>query len=119
MFVFKTVKIRSYEVGLYFRDGEFKRLLGEGRHWFFDPLGKVRIDVVSVHAGGRRVTANRGRPTLLSDGMGQIKALLKRSFQKRADSAFWPERVKLHTGRVGDLPRHPFDSLQQSIAGAK
>ena len=26
MFLFKRVKIRSYEVGLHFRDGEFKRL---------------------------------------------------------------------------------------------
>lgn len=47
MFLFKTVKIRSYEVGLYFRDGEFRGLLGEGRHRLFDPLGKVRVDVVS------------------------------------------------------------------------
>jgi regulator of protease activity HflC (stomatin/prohibitin superfamily) len=52
MFVFKTIKIRSYEVGLYFRDREFKGLLGEGRHWFFDPLGKVRVDVVSMRDAG-------------------------------------------------------------------
>ena len=42
MFLFKRVKIRSYEVGLYFRDGEFQGLLSAGRHWLFDPLGKVR-----------------------------------------------------------------------------
>ena len=47
MFLFKRFKIRSYEVGLYFRDGEFRGLLGAGRHWLFDPLGKVRVDVVS------------------------------------------------------------------------
>jgi hypothetical protein len=47
MFLFKKVKIRSYEVGLYFRDGEFRQLLGAGRHWMFDPLGKVRVDIVS------------------------------------------------------------------------
>lgn len=47
MFIFKTVKIRSYEVGLYFRDREFKGLLGEGRYWFFDPFWKVRVTVVS------------------------------------------------------------------------
>lgn len=45
--MFKTVKIRNYEIGLLFRDGEFKGLLGAGRHWFFDPLGKVRVSVVS------------------------------------------------------------------------
>lgn len=47
MFLFKRIKIRSYEVGLYFREGEFKGLLGAGRHWLFDPFGKVRVDVVS------------------------------------------------------------------------
>lgn len=47
MFGFKDYKIRSYEAGLLFRDGEFRGLLGEGRHWFFDPLGKVHVDVVS------------------------------------------------------------------------
>ena len=44
------VKVRSYEMGLYFRDGEFKGLLGEGRYWFMDPLGKVRIEMVSQRA---------------------------------------------------------------------
>lgn len=48
MFIFKTVKIRSYEVGLYFRDREFMGLLGQGRHWFFDPLHKVRVETVSM-----------------------------------------------------------------------
>jgi regulator of protease activity HflC (stomatin/prohibitin superfamily) len=43
----KSVKIRSYEAGLYFRDGEFKGILGAGRHWFLDPLNRVRVDVVS------------------------------------------------------------------------
>jgi hypothetical protein len=42
-----TIKIRSYEMGLHFRDGEFKGLLGAGCHWFFDPLGKVKVEVVS------------------------------------------------------------------------
>ena len=48
--MFKTIKIRSYETGLYFRDGEFQGLLGAGRHWFFDPLGKVKVEVVSQRA---------------------------------------------------------------------
>jgi hypothetical protein len=43
IFIIKTIKIRSYEMGLYFRDGEFKGLLREGRHWFVDPLGKVKV----------------------------------------------------------------------------
>ena len=47
MMLFKRAKIRSYEVGLYFRDGEFQRLLTKGRYWLFDPLWKVRVDVVS------------------------------------------------------------------------
>jgi regulator of protease activity HflC (stomatin/prohibitin superfamily) len=47
MFFFKRYKIRTYEMGLLFRDGEFRGLLGAGAHWFFDPLGKVKVDVVS------------------------------------------------------------------------
>ena len=47
MFIFKRYKIRSYEMGLLFRDGEFCGLRSEGRHWFIDPLNKVRVDVVS------------------------------------------------------------------------
>lgn len=43
----KAYKIRNYEAGLLFRDGEFKGLLGAGRHWFLDPLNKVRVEVVS------------------------------------------------------------------------
>ncbi len=48
MMLYKRLKIRSYETGLYFRDGEFKGLLGEGRHWLFDPLMKVRVDVANM-----------------------------------------------------------------------
>ena len=45
--MFKRYKIRSYEMGLLFRDGEFRGLVEAGTRWFFDPLGKVRVDVVS------------------------------------------------------------------------
>ncbi len=45
--MFKRYKIKSYESGLHFRDGEFKGLLGAGSHWFLDPLNKVRVEVVS------------------------------------------------------------------------
>jgi regulator of protease activity HflC (stomatin/prohibitin superfamily) len=45
---FKYVKIRTHEVGLCFRDREFKNLLNPGRHWLFDPLGKIRVEVVNV-----------------------------------------------------------------------
>jgi regulator of protease activity HflC (stomatin/prohibitin superfamily) len=44
---FKRYKIRGYEMGLLFRDGEFKGLLTPGAYWFFDPFQKVRVDVVS------------------------------------------------------------------------
>ncbi len=47
MIFFQRFKIRSFEQGLLFRDGEFAGLLGTGAHWFFDPLGKIRVDVVS------------------------------------------------------------------------
>jgi regulator of protease activity HflC (stomatin/prohibitin superfamily) len=44
----KRIKIHEFEVGLLFRDGEFRGLLEAGRHWFFDPLGRVRVDTVSL-----------------------------------------------------------------------
>lgn len=47
MFMLKRFKIRSYEMGLYFRDREFKGLLEPGAHWKFDPLFKVRVETVS------------------------------------------------------------------------
>ena len=43
----KTFKIRNYEMGLYFRDSEFKGPSSAGRHWFLDPLNKVKVEVVS------------------------------------------------------------------------
>lgn len=45
--LFKRFKIRTYEMGLAFRDGEFRGLLTAGTHWYFDPLNKVAVDVVS------------------------------------------------------------------------
>ena len=47
MFGITTVKIHSYEKGLYYRDAEFVGLLGTGRHWFVSLPGKVHVDVVS------------------------------------------------------------------------
>jgi regulator of protease activity HflC (stomatin/prohibitin superfamily) len=40
--------VRSYEVGLKFRDGEFKGLLSAGKHWIVDPLNKIRVRVAST-----------------------------------------------------------------------
>jgi regulator of protease activity HflC (stomatin/prohibitin superfamily) len=50
MLFLRRYLIRSFEMGLYFRDGEFRGLLGVGTHWFFDPFGKVAVDVVSRRA---------------------------------------------------------------------
>jgi regulator of protease activity HflC (stomatin/prohibitin superfamily) len=47
MMFFKRVNIRSYEIGLHFRNGEFKGLLGAGTHWILDLLCRVRVQVVS------------------------------------------------------------------------
>ena len=43
----KRIVIRSYEVGLKFREGEFKGLLDSGKHWIVDPLNKIYVRVVS------------------------------------------------------------------------
>jgi regulator of protease activity HflC (stomatin/prohibitin superfamily) len=48
--IFKLIKIHEHEVGLYFHDGEFRGLLEAGRHWMFDPLGRVRVEIVSQRA---------------------------------------------------------------------
>ena len=48
--VIKIVKIHQHEIGLHFQDGEFRGLLEAGRHWFFDPLNRVRVDIVSQRA---------------------------------------------------------------------
>ena len=47
MFPIKTIRIRSYEMGLRFHDGEFRGLLAEGKHRLFDPLCKSHVGVVS------------------------------------------------------------------------
>ncbi|MGE0607841.1 MAG: slipin family protein [Pirellulales bacterium] len=47
MLLFKHIKICNYECGLLFRDGEFRGLLAAGRHWLFDPFGKVRVQIAS------------------------------------------------------------------------
>ena len=49
MFI-RRIKINEFEIGLYFRDGDFQGLLGAGAHWFFDPLDRVRVEVVSQRA---------------------------------------------------------------------
>ena len=47
MTLLKYIKIRSYEMGLVFRDREFKGLLATGTHWLLDLLGKTRVEIVS------------------------------------------------------------------------
>jgi regulator of protease activity HflC (stomatin/prohibitin superfamily) len=44
------VTVHSHEKGLFFKDKEFKGLLGKGRHWFFDPSNAVQVNVVSQRA---------------------------------------------------------------------
>src|SRR5262245_36847547 len=46
--ILKLIRIHRHEVGLYFHDGEFRGLLGEGRHWWLDLLRRVRVEVVSL-----------------------------------------------------------------------
>jgi len=50
MFWIKRHRIRSYETGLLFRDGEFRGLLGAGMHWYFDPFRRIAVEVVSRRA---------------------------------------------------------------------
>ncbi len=50
MILMKRIKIRSYEMGLHFRAGEFQGLLGEGVYWLWDPLMRDQVDIVSKRA---------------------------------------------------------------------
>lgn len=47
MIFFRRFRIRTWEMGLLFRDGEFQRLLPAGTHWLFDPLRRLQVDIVS------------------------------------------------------------------------
>src|SRR5258708_13187649 len=47
MLIPRRYKIRNYEMGLVFREGEFRGLLAAGTHWRVDLLNKLRVDVVS------------------------------------------------------------------------
>lgn len=46
--LFRRFKVREHERGLLFKDREFKAVRGPGRYFVWDPLRKVRLDVVSV-----------------------------------------------------------------------
>jgi regulator of protease activity HflC (stomatin/prohibitin superfamily) len=46
--LFHRFKVRAHERGLLFKDREFQAVLRPGRRWVWDPLRKVRLDVVSV-----------------------------------------------------------------------
>jgi regulator of protease activity HflC (stomatin/prohibitin superfamily) len=45
--MFKHIKIKPHEKGFLFKDGALTDLIGAGVHWSFDPLNKIRVDVVS------------------------------------------------------------------------
>ena len=45
--MFKKIHIRSYEVGLKFRNGEFVGLLGSGKRFVFTCFGKTTVRIVS------------------------------------------------------------------------
>jgi regulator of protease activity HflC (stomatin/prohibitin superfamily) len=46
--MFRRVKVREHERGLLFKDRDFKAVLRPGRRFVWDPLRKLRVDVVSV-----------------------------------------------------------------------
>ncbi|TWT66216.1 slipin family protein [Allorhodopirellula solitaria] len=45
--LFKKIRVRSHEVGLKLRDGEFVGLLAAGKHFVFPRFGKYHVEVVS------------------------------------------------------------------------
>lgn len=47
MIFVKRYRVRTWEMGLLFRNGEFRGLLEPGVHWFLDPLQRIEVDIVS------------------------------------------------------------------------
>jgi len=46
--IVRRIKVREYERGLVFRENVFEDVLHPGVHWLWDPLLRLRVDVVSV-----------------------------------------------------------------------
>jgi regulator of protease activity HflC (stomatin/prohibitin superfamily) len=46
--VLRRFKVREHERGLLFHDRDFKRILGPGTHWVWDPFYRIRVDIASV-----------------------------------------------------------------------
>jgi regulator of protease activity HflC (stomatin/prohibitin superfamily) len=62
----RHVRIRPHTRGLLFRENEFQGVLAPGTYWYFDPLFKTRVDVVSLdnvwlHHDERERIARSGR----------------------------------------------------------
>ncbi|HYI07659.1 MAG TPA: slipin family protein [Thermoanaerobaculia bacterium] len=45
--MFKRIKVKLHERALLFREGDFLGVLQPGVHWYFDPLLKLRSEIVS------------------------------------------------------------------------
>jgi regulator of protease activity HflC (stomatin/prohibitin superfamily) len=48
MFFIKRVKIRSFEKGFCFKNGEFRKILDHGSYWAVKPFLREKIDVMSM-----------------------------------------------------------------------
>lgn len=48
--MFRRIRIKPHERGLLFREGVFLDVLRPGVEWYFDPLLKLRVDVVPTRA---------------------------------------------------------------------
>lgn len=47
MLFIKTIKIKNFEIGFLFREGDFTRILEPGTHKFFDPWNKIDVAIHS------------------------------------------------------------------------
>ena len=46
--MFSRSKIKADQLGLVFKDGQFQKIVREGAHWFFNPLGKIAVERISL-----------------------------------------------------------------------
>lgn len=48
--MFSRIKIKSDQLGLVFKDGQFEKVLRVGVHWFFNPFSKLAVELFSLRS---------------------------------------------------------------------
>jgi len=123
VFLIRKIRIGKHERGLCFRDREFREVLEPGVHWMLDPLGRLRVDVVSVRDPWIR---HRDLDVILASGaLGDEVLELDLAQHERAlvwvdgrfEAVLGPGRYALFTV-FRDVRIERFDAREVRFAGA-